>query len=134
MVVLPVNAQGQFVGSKTSDVYHYPSCSHAKNIKAENQIWFVDAQDAVNHGYRPCSVCNPPLPASSSPSPSPSQSPSPSSSQSPEPTPTPSQEPTSTPEQQQIASFPTTLVAATSVAIVAVVGAGLLVYFRKRHH
>lgn len=59
--LLEAKAGGQFVGSINSDVYHYPSCTYAKKIKAENQIWFTDADDAVRHGYRPCSVCNPPL-------------------------------------------------------------------------
>jgi hypothetical protein len=40
-----VQAQGQFVGSVNSDVYHYPSYSYVTNIKAENKIWFSDAQD-----------------------------------------------------------------------------------------
>jgi hypothetical protein len=50
----------QFVGSKNSDVYHYPSCTYAQRIKAENRIWFSSSQDARNHGYRPCKVCHPP--------------------------------------------------------------------------
>jgi N-acetylneuraminic acid mutarotase len=50
--------------------------------------------------------------------------------------PTPFNEPTSTPttEPQQPEPFPTTLVVATSVAAVATVGVGLLVYFKKRKH
>lgn len=76
--LLEVRGEGQFVGSVNSNVYHYPSCTYAQNIKPANQIWFSDAADAVSHGYRPCTVCNPPLP-----SPSPSASPSPSSSPSP---------------------------------------------------
>jgi len=59
-IFLEARAEGQFVGSINSDVYHYPSCTYAKKIKPENQIWFTDANDAVSHGYRPCSVCNPP--------------------------------------------------------------------------
>lgn len=60
-------------------------------------------------------------------SPLPSLSPEPTPSTSPSPSPLPLQEPTSTPEP-----FPTTLVVATSGASVAVVGLGLLVYFKKR--
>jgi endonuclease YncB( thermonuclease family) len=69
LFVTLVEGQGQFVGSKNSDVYHYPSCHWAEQIKPENQIWFEDAQDAINHGYRPCEVCNPPLPDSQEPMP-----------------------------------------------------------------
>jgi len=50
----------QFVGSVNSDVYHYPSCTYAQRIKSENQVWFTSSADARAHGYRPCSVCNPP--------------------------------------------------------------------------
>jgi hypothetical protein len=61
-------AQGQFVGSKNSDVYHYPSCQYAKQIKPQNQVWFSSASDALSHGYRPCSVCSPPIPELTAPS------------------------------------------------------------------
>jgi parallel beta-helix repeat protein len=70
----------------------------------------------------------PPLP---SPSPShnlsPSSSPSPSSIASPSLSPSPTLLPTQEP-------FPTTLVAVASVAVVVMVGVGLLVYFKKRKH
>ena len=51
---------GPFVGSINSDVYHYPSCTYAKRIKASNKISFANATDARAHGYRPCKVCKPP--------------------------------------------------------------------------
>jgi N-acetylneuraminic acid mutarotase len=80
-----------------------------------------------------------PLPPSWSPSPSPSPSPTtnPTSSPSTTPTATPSpsssEQPTETPGPQP-KPFPTTAVAVTSVAVVAVVGISLLVYFKKRKH
>lgn len=64
-----------------------------------------------------------------SPSLSPSPSPSPAPTVTPSPTATPSPEPTSTPEPE---SLPTTLVATVFAVSVVVVGAGLLVYFKKR--
>jgi len=51
---------GMFVGSKKSDVYHYPNCRYVKKILPENIIWFTSVEDARNHGYRPCKVCKPP--------------------------------------------------------------------------
>jgi N-acetylneuraminic acid mutarotase len=51
----------------------------------------------------------------------------------PSPSPPPSSEPTPTPRPES-EPFPTTLVVATSVAAVATVGVGLLVYFKKRKH
>jgi len=52
--------QAQYCGSINSDVYHYPYCRYVKQIKSYNIIWFNSAQDAINHGYRPCKVCKPP--------------------------------------------------------------------------
>lgn len=43
---------GPFVGSKGSDVYHYPSCYHVKQIKPENLVYFNTVQDACARGYR----------------------------------------------------------------------------------
>jgi micrococcal nuclease len=53
-------SQGPFVGSKNSNVYHYPSCPSAQRIKEENKIWFNSVEEAKAAGYRPCKVCKPP--------------------------------------------------------------------------
>jgi len=49
-----------YVGSINSDKYHYPDCTYVQKIKPENQIWFVDKEDAKSQGYVPCGVCKPP--------------------------------------------------------------------------
>ena len=56
----PPVSTGVFVGSKNSDVYHYPNCSSAKKIKPSNLITFNSVQEARDRGYRPCKVCKPP--------------------------------------------------------------------------
>ena len=51
----PVNIQsytGPYVGSKNSDVYHYPWCPEAKKIKPENLVVFATVADACAAGYR----------------------------------------------------------------------------------
>jgi len=53
-------SRGMFVGSRLSDIYHWPSCYWAKQIHPHNEIWFKDSADARAHGYRPCKVCRPP--------------------------------------------------------------------------
>lgn len=53
-------AEGVYVGSINSDVYHYPTCTYAQRIYPENQIWFSSPADARARGYRPCKVCRPP--------------------------------------------------------------------------
>jgi len=54
------STEGKYVASTQSDKYHYPDCRYAKNIKPENEVWFDCARDALNAGYQPCKVCNPP--------------------------------------------------------------------------
>ena len=56
----PTQYTGPFVGSKNSNVYHYPWCSEAQKIKPENLVKFNTAADAQKMGYRPCEVCKPP--------------------------------------------------------------------------
>jgi hypothetical protein len=73
----PTNIQsyaGPFVGSKNSNVYHYPWCSEAKKIKPENLVTFATVADACAAGYRPCEVCNPPA---CNPTPTPTLAPTP---------------------------------------------------------
>lgn len=52
---------GPFIGSKNSNVYHYPGCSYVSRIKPANQVTFPTAAAAQAAGYHPCSVCQPPL-------------------------------------------------------------------------
>jgi methylphosphotriester-DNA--protein-cysteine methyltransferase len=60
IVGLSLAADFKYVGSKTSNKYHYPDCKWAKRISAKNLITFKSAQEAVKAGYVPCKVCNPP--------------------------------------------------------------------------
>jgi hypothetical protein len=55
-----IQAAGPFVGSRNSNVYHYPSCSSAKQISSANLVTFNTVADACAAGYRPCKNCNPP--------------------------------------------------------------------------
>jgi micrococcal nuclease len=56
----PTQTQGNYVGSTRSDKYHYPDCYWAQQIKPDNLIWFSSAREALDKGYTPCKVCNPP--------------------------------------------------------------------------
>lgn len=56
----PPPSNGPFVGSKNSNVYHYPSCSSAKQITSANLRTFNSSADARAAGYRPCLNCSPP--------------------------------------------------------------------------
>jgi hypothetical protein len=63
-------AEVEFVGSKTSNKYHDPTCKWAKEIVPWKVIKFKSAQEAQEHHYIPCPLCKPPpLSGESSPSP-----------------------------------------------------------------
>lgn len=46
--------EGKFIGSVNGGKYHWPSCSHAKRISLENQIWFSSEKKAQLAGYIRC--------------------------------------------------------------------------------
>ena len=51
----------KYVGSKTSNKYHYPDCKWAKTILPEKLVGFKSVKEAREKGYIPCPVCKPPL-------------------------------------------------------------------------
>jgi len=53
-------AEGKYVGSSQSNIYHYPDCYWALKIYPQNLIHFQSAKEAQEKGYRPCKVCKPP--------------------------------------------------------------------------
>jgi hypothetical protein len=57
----PVVPQVEFVGSITSDKYHYRSCKWAKYIIPKKELVFHSVAEARKEGYIPCPTCRPPL-------------------------------------------------------------------------
>jgi len=49
-----------YVGSVTSNKYHYPDCKWAAKIKPYKLRTFHSVKEAREHGYIPCPTCNPP--------------------------------------------------------------------------
>jgi hypothetical protein len=60
-------AEVEFVGSKTSNKYHYPTCKWVRTISPWKLIKFKSAQEAQERHYIPCPHCKPP-PLSKEPS------------------------------------------------------------------
>jgi hypothetical protein len=52
-------AETIYVGSTTSNKYHYPTCMWAKTIKPSRLIKFKSVKEAQSRGYVPCPVCKP---------------------------------------------------------------------------
>jgi hypothetical protein len=53
-------AEKTFVGSKSSNKYHRPSCEWAQKIASSNQVWFASSEAAQAKSYVACKVCKPP--------------------------------------------------------------------------
>ncbi len=62
-VLIPLTlhaADHNYVASKFSIRYHFPTCKRALRIQEQNRVIFNTAEEAVKAGYIPCSVCKPP--------------------------------------------------------------------------
>jgi methylphosphotriester-DNA--protein-cysteine methyltransferase len=44
-------------GNKNLKIYGLLTCKSGKRMKRENRVFFIDEQEAVSHGYRPCGHC-----------------------------------------------------------------------------
>ena len=53
-------AEVEFLGSKTSNKYHYPTCKWVKGISPGRVIKFKSATEAQERNYVPCPACKPP--------------------------------------------------------------------------
>ena len=49
----------RFEGVRSTKVYCYPTCHHAKRALEKNVVWLHDATEARAKGFRPCKVCRP---------------------------------------------------------------------------
>jgi O-6-methylguanine DNA methyltransferase len=52
-------AHVRYVGSKTTHIYCFPTCRHAKRIREENRVPLHDEEEAASTGFRPCLACRP---------------------------------------------------------------------------
>lgn len=50
-----------YVGSSSSNKYHYTTCKWAQKILPENLVTFNSPEEAMKSGYMPCKVCKPPM-------------------------------------------------------------------------
>ncbi len=54
-----VTGKYEFIGSKSSDVFHKSDCRSASKISSENLVSYTTREEAVKVGKRPCKLCNP---------------------------------------------------------------------------
>jgi methylphosphotriester-DNA--protein-cysteine methyltransferase len=47
----------RFGGNVNLKIYGTLSCASGKRMKRENRAFFKNEQEALQHGYRPCSHC-----------------------------------------------------------------------------
>ena len=49
----------RYEGVRSTKIYCYPTCHHAKRALDKNIVWLHDAAEARAAGFRPCKVCRP---------------------------------------------------------------------------
>jgi O-6-methylguanine DNA methyltransferase len=49
----------RYIGSKTTNIFCFPTCKDALRIREENRVPFHDEQEAARKGFRPCKRCQP---------------------------------------------------------------------------
>jgi O-6-methylguanine DNA methyltransferase len=49
----------QYIGSRTTKIYCFPTCRDARRIREENRVPFHGAGEAKEKGFRPCQRCRP---------------------------------------------------------------------------
>lgn len=52
-------AEGYYVASKNSRVFHNPNCYAAKRIMPKNLVKYSSREEAIQDGKRPCKICKP---------------------------------------------------------------------------
>ena len=57
-IEIPTKGKHQFVASKSSGVFHVPSCRWVKEITSE-KVYFHTCKEAEESGRRPCRICKP---------------------------------------------------------------------------
>jgi len=49
----------RYIGSRTTQIFCFPTCSDARRIREDNRVPFRDSDDALERGFRPCRHCQP---------------------------------------------------------------------------
>ena len=49
----------QYIGNKNSHVFHLLDCESVSKMKDKNKVEFFTREEAIDLGYKPCSICNP---------------------------------------------------------------------------
>lgn len=48
------------VGNKITHIYHIPTCPFAQRMNKNDKIILKNPEEAINNGYTPCHICQPP--------------------------------------------------------------------------
>jgi O-6-methylguanine DNA methyltransferase len=49
----------RYEGVRTTKIFCYPTCHHARRAQDRNVVWLHDEAEARARGFRPCKVCRP---------------------------------------------------------------------------
>jgi methylphosphotriester-DNA--protein-cysteine methyltransferase len=53
------NVAGEYAGWGPGKIFGRLDCKSGMRMKKENRVFFLDLEDAVREGYRPCKKCKP---------------------------------------------------------------------------
>lgn len=53
------SARIRYIGSRTTKIYCFPTCRHARRISPQHRLPLRSEGEAVAAGFRPCKVCRP---------------------------------------------------------------------------
>jgi len=56
---LIMDGQISFGGNQKLKIYGTLKCKTGKRMKAQNRVFFINEQEAIEVGYRPCASCMP---------------------------------------------------------------------------
>jgi O-6-methylguanine DNA methyltransferase len=49
----------RYFGSDTTRIYCFPTCGHARRIRAQHRLLFHSEGEAAAAGFQPCKICRP---------------------------------------------------------------------------
>jgi len=57
--IVVVDVPGKYAGHKGYKIFGTLGCKSGMRMKRENRVFFLELEDAITQGYRPCRNCRP---------------------------------------------------------------------------
>lgn len=57
--IVESSVPGKYAGHKGYKIFGTLTCKSGMRMSPENRVFFLELEDAVSQGYRPCKLCRP---------------------------------------------------------------------------